>query len=214
MSVREANKNLRRRAILDAARALILEDKSRDFSMPVLAERAGVSLATPYNLFGTKADILLEIVREDIFERQSDLLDLPSEDLCAWIEAVAETLSRVFYSKRHFYRRMIVTLTATESPETQMASAALGYAMFEGPLTRLHANKLLFDAASPAILAQHMSHCVNGSLQRRLMERGGEDILRRDIEMALLLLLAGVCRLKDRAALQERIAELSRKMTL
>ena len=94
MSVREANKNLRRRAILDAARALILEDKSRDFSMPALAERAGVSLATPYNLFGTKADILLEIVREDIFERQSDLLDLPSEDLCAWIEAVAETLFR------------------------------------------------------------------------------------------------------------------------
>ncbi len=209
MSVREANKNLRRRAILDAARALILEDKSRDFSMPALAERAGVSLATPYNLFGTKADILLEIVREDIFERQSDIDDLPCDDLPEWIAAVAQTLSRVFYSKRHFYRRMIVTITASESPETQMASAELGYAMFEGALARLQANKLLIDAAPPSVLALHISHCVSGSLQRRLMERGGEDALCRDIEMAVLLLLAGVCRPKDRAVLQERIAGLS-----
>ena len=214
MSVREANKNLRRRAILDAARALILEDKSRDFSMPALAERAGVSLATPYNLFGTKADILLEIVREDIFERQSDLDDLACEDLADWIAAVAQTLSRVFYSKRHFYRRMIVTLTASESPETQMASAAFGYAMYEKPLARLQANKLLMDSAPPSILAQHISHCISGSLQRRLMERGGEDILRRDIEMALLLILAGVCRPKDRALLHERMSELARDSQL
>lgn len=209
MSVREASKNLRRRAILDAARALILEDKSRDFSMPALAERAGVSLATPYNLFGTKADILLEIVREDIFERQSDIDDLPCEDLGDWIAAVAQTLSRVFYSKRHFYRRMIVTLTASESPETQMASAEFGYAMFEKPLARLLANKLLVDAAPPAILAQHISHCIGGALQRRLMERGGEEILRRDIEMALLLVLAGVCRPKDRASLHDRMIALN-----
>lgn len=209
MSVREANKNIRRRAILDAARALILEDKSRDFSMPALAERAGVSLATPYNLFGTKADILLEIVREDIFERKSDLDDVPCDDLPEWIAMVAHTLSRVFYSKRHFYRRMIVTLTASESPETQRASAELGYQMFESPLARLQANRLLIDHIPVPVLAQHMSHCVSGALQRRLMERGGEETLRRDIEGALLFLLSGVCRPKDRAALQERIVALT-----
>ena len=46
MSVREAQKNTRRRAILDAARSLILEGKERDFSMLTLAEKAGVSLVT------------------------------------------------------------------------------------------------------------------------------------------------------------------------
>ena len=43
-----------------AARALILEGGRGDFSMPALAEAAGVSLVTPYNLFGSKANILLD----------------------------------------------------------------------------------------------------------------------------------------------------------
>jgi AcrR family transcriptional regulator len=47
MGIRELQKNVRRRAILDAAQMLMQEGKSRDFSMPNLAQRAGVSLVTP-----------------------------------------------------------------------------------------------------------------------------------------------------------------------
>ena len=45
----------RRRRLVKAASELLAERDNGQFSMPDLAERAGVSLATPYNLFGSKA---------------------------------------------------------------------------------------------------------------------------------------------------------------
>ena len=112
MRIRELQKHARRRAILDAARTLILEDKTRDFSMPELAQKAGVSLVTPYNLFGSKSHILLEIVREDIFEPVQAIGDLSCDTLGDWIAELSATLARIYYRNRHFYRRMIVTLVA------------------------------------------------------------------------------------------------------
>jgi AcrR family transcriptional regulator len=203
---RALNKQMRKRAILDAARALILEDKSKDFSMPALAERAGVSLVTPYNLFGSKSNILLEIVREDIFERARDIDALPCHDLSAWISELSATLARVYYRKRHFYRRMIVTLVAQESAEGQRAVLALTYAMFEGPIVRLQQAGSLASAPGALTIARNLSHSVSGALQHRLMERGSEDALQRDIECGVILTLSGLCGEAKRRLLLNRLA--------
>jgi AcrR family transcriptional regulator len=208
MSIRETQKNARRQAILEAARALILEDKSRDFSMPDLAQKAGVSLVTPYNLFGSKSSILLEIARQDIFERAAEIGRLPCDRLLDWIAALAGTLASVYYRNRHFYRRMIVTLVAQESAEGQRAVLALGYGMFEPAIARLQARGILGAALPAAIVAQHVSHAVSGALQHRLMERLSEDALRRDIEIGIALILAGLAADADRAELLLRLGEL------
>lgn len=54
----------RRRRIVEAARALIRETGSTGMSMRALAARAGVSLATPYNLFGSKNAIILAVLKD------------------------------------------------------------------------------------------------------------------------------------------------------
>jgi AcrR family transcriptional regulator len=208
MSTRENQKNARRTAILDAARTLILEDKSRDFSMPDLAEKAGVSLVTPYNLFGSKSSILLEIARQDIFERAAEIDLLPCSSLPQWIADLARTLGRVYYRNRHFYRRMIVTLVAQESPEGQREMLALGYGMFAPPIARLQTQGILSATLPAAIVAQHLSHAVSGALQHRLMERVNEETLRRDIEIGIALTLAGLSGDADRAALLQRLDDL------
>src|SRR5688572_10853690 len=59
---REAGKAERRRKIIHAARDLIRETGNTGLSMRALAARAGVSLATPYNLFGSKRAILLSVL--------------------------------------------------------------------------------------------------------------------------------------------------------
>jgi len=51
--------------LIRAARDLIAEREDGNFSMPELAARAGLSLATPYNLFGSKAAILREVYRAE-----------------------------------------------------------------------------------------------------------------------------------------------------
>jgi AcrR family transcriptional regulator len=208
MRTRELQKHARRRAILDAARALILEDKARDFSMPELAEKAGVSLVTPYNLFGSKSHILLEIVREDIFEPVQTIGDLACDSLGDWIAELSATLARIYYRNRHFYRRMIVTLVAQENADVQRESLALSYGLFETVLDRLVAQKKIVPIVSPATLAKHLTHGVSGALQERLMERGSEQALRDEIEMGLLLVLGGVALPDDRAQIVQRIVTL------
>lgn len=64
---REAGKAARRKKIIQAARLLIRETGNAGLSMRALAARAGVSLATPYNLFGSKRAIVLA-VHQDVRE--------------------------------------------------------------------------------------------------------------------------------------------------
>jgi AcrR family transcriptional regulator len=209
VGTRELNKQVRKRAILDAARALILEDKSKDFSMPALAERAGVSLVTPYNLFGSKSNILLEIVREDIFERAGEIDGIGTLELAQWISDLSAVLARVYYRKRHFYRRMIVTLVAQESAVGQRAMLDLTYDMFEPAIARLQRQGSLVMTPTARAIARHLAHSVSGSLQHRLMERGSEEGLRNEIECGVILTLAGLCEDADRALLRQRLEALA-----
>jgi AcrR family transcriptional regulator len=209
MGTRELRKTARRQAILEAARALILDGKERDFSMPTLAARAGVSLVTPYNLFGSKSSILLEIVREDVYAPIAALDDLPAPSLVTWVSELSRSLARIYYRNRHFYRRMIVTLVAQEDAVEQRAALEFSYGIFATSVARLRDRGLLLPDVQADLVARHMAHSIAGSLQHRLMERGSEALLRREIEIGLALVLSGVCPDGERANLRERIAALA-----
>jgi AcrR family transcriptional regulator len=62
---REAGKAERRARIVQAARELLRETGGAELSMRAIAARAGVSQATPYNLFGSKRAVLVSVL-EDI----------------------------------------------------------------------------------------------------------------------------------------------------
>jgi AcrR family transcriptional regulator len=65
MSRREEAKDERRRRIVTAARDLIRETGDAGVSMRAIADRADVSISTPYNLFGSKRAVVLAVL-EDI----------------------------------------------------------------------------------------------------------------------------------------------------
>lgn len=64
MSRREEAKAERRARIIAAARDLIRETGDAGLSMRALAARANVSLATPYNLFGSKRAIVVAVLND------------------------------------------------------------------------------------------------------------------------------------------------------
>ncbi len=66
MNLREAAKLGRQERILDAARGLIERSGRADFSMRGLAEAAGFSMATPYNLFGTRQGVMRALLAADL----------------------------------------------------------------------------------------------------------------------------------------------------
>lgn len=62
---RQLAKDERRSRIVRAARDLIRETGDTDLSMRMIAQRAEVSLATPYNLFGSKRAVVLAVFEDE-----------------------------------------------------------------------------------------------------------------------------------------------------
>lgn len=66
MSLRDRQKEEGRRIIRDAAGELFIANGYTGTTMRAIAERAGVAEATLYNLFRTKAELLLEVFRDRV----------------------------------------------------------------------------------------------------------------------------------------------------
>ena len=105
ISRREAGKAERRRQIIQAARDLIRETGNAGLSMRGLAARAGVSLATPYNLFGSKRAIVIAVLQDvrDFRERFSSLqIADPLEKIFASLDMSIE----FYLADPDFYRTL------------------------------------------------------------------------------------------------------------
>ncbi|MBN9533776.1 MAG: TetR/AcrR family transcriptional regulator [Alphaproteobacteria bacterium] len=105
MGRREAGKRERRRRIIEAARTLIRETGSTGLSMRALAARAGVSLATPYNLFGSKRAIVLAVL-EDVREFRERFATLRSADPVERIFAAVDLALEYYKNDSSFYKTL------------------------------------------------------------------------------------------------------------
>lgn len=120
MSRREQAKTERRRRIIAAARDLIRETGDAGLSMRAIAARAGVSLATPYNLFGSKRAIVLAIL-EDVREFHERFSRLPKSDA---IERLFQALaiSIGYYAEDpDFYHTLWTAVLDTSGKELRTA---------------------------------------------------------------------------------------------
>lgn len=102
---REAGKEERRQRIIAAARTLIRETGSTGLSMRELARCAGVSLATPYNLFGSKAAVVLAVLQDvrDFRDRFSRFRDRDPIDR---IFAAVDLAIEFYLADPRFYRTL------------------------------------------------------------------------------------------------------------
>jgi AcrR family transcriptional regulator len=102
---REAGKAKRRALIIQAARQLIRETGNAGLSMRALAARAGVSLATPYNLFGSKRAIILA-VHQDVREFHQRFSITRSADPVERIFAAVDMSVDYYIGDPPFYRTL------------------------------------------------------------------------------------------------------------
>lgn len=108
MSEREKQKERRRQLILDAAEALIREDASVSFSMPILAERAGLSPRTTYNLIGSKATVLYILLHRCIDKIVTNFPDPQEEqDLLKLVYAMGDYACDFYAADYDFFSPLI-----------------------------------------------------------------------------------------------------------
>jgi AcrR family transcriptional regulator len=120
MSKREEAKAERRRRIVAAVRDLIRETGDVGLSMRAIAARAGVSLTTPYNLFGSKRAIVLAVLEDvrEFHERFSSLHQVSAIDRI--FHAVSLSLS-YYVEDPDFYRTLWTETLDLSGKETRTA---------------------------------------------------------------------------------------------
>lgn len=112
--LRERQKEERRQQILAAAESLIRERGTTEFPMLDLSERAGLSPATPYNLFGSKLAILWTLLRQRderyqmAFEKRSN-----TDPYFQVVESVAVAV-RVFTGDAALFRPLCAFLSRSQ----------------------------------------------------------------------------------------------------
>ena len=107
----------RRRQILHAAEALIRRDVATGFSMKELAAEAGFSLATSYNLIGTKPIVLYSLLNSSV--KELSRLSISKEgEKCSQetlLQMVRNT-ARFFTDDPEFYQPLIRFLEGVPDP--------------------------------------------------------------------------------------------------
>ena len=118
---REEGKEVRRKRIVEAVRALIRETGDTGLSMRAIATRANVSLATPYNLFGSKRGVVMAVL-EDAREFQEKFSTL--KDLSA-VERIFKALSITLayhVQDPDFYRTLWASLLDPRGGDAELRS--------------------------------------------------------------------------------------------
>ncbi|WP_332818820.1 TetR/AcrR family transcriptional regulator [Sphingopyxis sp.] len=106
MSTRMRNMNERRDRILDAARSIIAENGFDALTTRGLAQVAGVSAPTLYNLIGGKDDIVRALAKAGAEHVQHRLSLLEFDSCLEWIEAIADEAVDMVESDETYHRAL------------------------------------------------------------------------------------------------------------
>lgn len=143
MSLREQNKTFNRRKIIRAAEQIIRNEGIDKLSMRHLASRAGVSLRTPYNLFGSKTDVLLALLQEPFANMLSSMGKIETNSVLLLPFAMLDQLYVPIKEDESFFRGIYWSMMRSEHTETRdaglkraetMAAPLLLQAVMEGEL--------------------------------------------------------------------------------
>ncbi len=101
------------------------------FSMRALAEQAGVSIATPYNLFGSKQTIMFAVLDADLELYQTRLAKLRVDELDVFFKAVSLATS-LYATEPSFYRAVLFAVYNDGGREFRSMFGGPRHAMWKG----------------------------------------------------------------------------------
>jgi AcrR family transcriptional regulator len=177
MPSREESKEQRRRSIVRAARTLMQETSQAGFSMRGLADKAGVSIATPYNLFGSKQAVMFAVLDADLEEYQEQLERLKTDEIDVFFKAVS--LATSLYSEEPgFYRAVLFAAYNDGGTEFRAMFGGPRHAMWRRLVNNAREAGMLAEDVEPNSFAINLGHIffsciiewVNGLLSLEELE--------------------------------------------
>jgi AcrR family transcriptional regulator len=203
---REAGKTERKQRIIRAARQLIRETGNAGLSMRALAVRAGVSLATPYNLFGSKRAIVLAVL-EDVREFQLRFSNVQSADPLERIFSAVDIAMDFYLADPQFYKTLWAAVFDTGDEVRDAILNPARHAFWQGLLDNAAAAGVLMPALNRALLGRHLDSLFRAVMLDWVVGDIRPEALAATARMGYALILKGACSPEWRGPLQARILE-------
>ena len=202
-SAREQNKQKRRHDIIAAAERLILQNKSTDFSMTDLAEEAGISMKTTYNLIGSKSKVLYILLSRSLDKIGTQSLNLVDRADIASIVYMVEAPISVFTSLPDFYRPLLGYLLGTQNTTERPIFMARAYQFWSRGLAA-------FEEQAPEglnlrMMALHLHTYFAGALDLWVQQEIDAEEFRRHLRCAAAITLLPHVSKEQRPKLQAHI---------
>lgn len=121
VGLREEHKELTRRTVLAAVLDLLAEGSLDELSVPAVARRSGVSLATIYRYFPTRDDLLAAAAAEP--SRQALAADHPHHDGDDELTAFQRAMWHDFATRMPLLRHQIVSESGRQMRSTRLATS-------------------------------------------------------------------------------------------
>lgn len=190
MAPREQTREELRQKIVAAARALLSETESTEFSMRALATKAEVAHMTPYNLFGSKQAVLLAVLDADMVAFEDAVQARRSADPLVEIFEIVALCAEFWFSEPVFYKTLYRELLDLKGAPQQTPATPLREEFWRR-LTRTlkqHGHLRAFVAEEPLAmnLRRIALQAISVWIARDLSQREVEAELGYSVSLALL----------------------------
>ena len=210
--LRELHKTERKQQILSAARRLIRKKGFLHLSMRELAKEARVSLVTPYNLFGSKAQVLYALL-ESFFDQLESALDaLDMQDPIDALYVLTQFSVKEYARDPAFYRSLLLSMMTTGEllPVPRIVQRCT--TLWQRGLDAGIAQGLFQPHARPDLVARQIQVNYRGAME--LWIEGGVDIEGFETQLlyGLSLCLLAVATKKGRTRVLARLQDLEQQL--
>ena len=207
MSKREQNKSDKRGQIIKAARELMRIRSSTGFSMRQLADASGVSLATPYNLFGSKQGIISAVMDTDLDDFKDRLLSIDSNPIDRIFNLVSVS-SQLFAEQPNYYKTGALALNR-ETDKTLKSNFGLPR---QALMKHLVQQAIQHEYISPRMNADSLSITLSMQFYSWIQLWANDQITLKELETrghyTFAVTLAGAATEAAREALLDQIIQL------
>ncbi len=212
MNLWEQHKAERRRRILGAARKLITQGGVEALSMRQLAKESNLSVATLYNLYGSKADILYALLETAIDQMDTSLEAIPAEDPLVFADCVTELATGMFIREQAFYRPLMAAINNIHDKEHEPVIGRRAMIDIERCLAAGAEAGLFPNLAEANLISRQFYLTLMQAILAWSIGLYDDNELRRQSQYAILICMLGICAPDVRPAVLQRITELNAKL--
>lgn len=205
MALSPEAREARCRTLIDAAHALVRETGGAGFSMRQLAERAGVSPATPYNLLGSKSEVLRRVVQDEFASFAERLADLPPQPPLDRLLAAIDLIAVHYAAEPDFYRGFYAAMIGVEANPLRDVMSEEGQHLWGELVGAALTSGELASLVSLDVLTGLLLRTVASSVEAWLAEGWEAQRFAAELRTASRLLVLGLVSDERAAALRDQL---------